>query len=118
MNRKFRLTSPKDFKRVRRTGTSYAHPLVVLLASPNTIQRSRFGVTTSRALKKAVDRNRAKRLLREALRRRLPQVRPGWDVVLIARAELPHKPWREVEQAVDDLLTRADLTTNVEEPRD
>jgi ribonuclease P protein component len=115
MNRKFRLTSPKDFKRVRRTGKSYAHPLVVLLARPNQLTRSRFGVTTSRSVKHAVDRNRAKRLLRETLRRRLTTIRPGWDILLIARPRLALASWQTVQQVIDDLLAQANLMTNHDE---
>lgn len=48
----------------------------------------RFGLTASRKVGKAVQRNRARRRLREAARRVLPvRGRPGWDYVLIARRE-------------------------------
>ena len=109
MNRKYRLTKSTDFKRVRRTGKSYAHPLVILTASPNDRVISRFGVTADRALGTAVQRNRAKRLLREALRSYLTALAGGWDVILIAHPALIEADWNDVCSAVASLLRRAGL---------
>ncbi len=107
MERNFRLTSPTDFKRVRRTGRTYAHPLVVLVVSPNSLGQPRFGVTTSRGLRKATERNRAKRRLRHALQPHLRTTKPGWDLVFIARVQLLEAPWEELTAAVQDLLEQA-----------
>ena len=108
MNRRYRLTNSSDFQRVRRTGTSYAHPFAILLAAPGR-DASRFGFTAGRALGGAVARNRAKRLLREAIRQHLPQIEPGWDAVLIARPEILQADWKEVLSSIRQLLTRAGM---------
>ncbi len=115
MDRKYRLTSSTDFKRVRRTGKSYAHPLAVLVVARNDLSHSRFGVTASRALGKAVSRNRARRRLREALRSYLPEISPGWDVVLIARPDVIDAEWTQVQEAVGGLLRRARLLSRQDE---
>jgi ribonuclease P protein component len=109
MNRKYRLTSSTDFKRVRRTGKSYAHPLAILVVSPNDLTISRFGVTAGRALGGAVRRNRAKRRLREALRTFMPRMASGQDVVLIARPALIEAQWTDVLKALVTLLEDAGL---------
>ena len=109
MNRRYRLTKSTDLKRVRRTGKSYAHPLVILAVSPNDRSISRFGVAAGRALGSAVQRNRAKRLLREALRSYLASVAGGWDVVLIARPALIEAEWNDVCSAVVNLLKSSGL---------
>lgn len=109
MNRRYRLTSSTDFKRVRRTGKSYAHPLAILITSPNDQAVSRFGVAAGRALGNAVRRNRAKRRLREALRGYVPRTIGGRDVVLIARPALNEAKWSEVLDAMATLLRRAGL---------
>jgi len=109
LKRKFRLTSPTDFKRVRRYGKSYAHPLIVLVALPNEETQSRFGVAVGRTLGNAVKRNRVKRTLREALRPMLPAITPGWDVILIARRPIAEATFDEVQQAVIQLLKRVGL---------
>lgn len=117
MNRKYRLTNSSDFKRVRRTGRSYAHPLAILAACPNDREHVRVGITAGRTLGGAVQRNRAKRLLREVMRRKLNSLPPGWDIVVIARPELLRAPWPQIEQALEDLLARAGLRLDENERR-
>lgn len=71
--------------------------------------RPRFGFVAGKAVGGAVQRNRAKRLLREAARACEPQVAPGWDLLLIARAPLAGSRLVEVLAAVRQLLRRARL---------
>lgn len=109
MQRKFRLTRSTDFKRVRRTGKSYAHPFVVLVVQASEAPRVRVGVTAGRSVGGAVQRNRAKRLLREAMRPLLPGLLPGWDLVLIARPALLSSTLQDVQQTLANLLRRAHI---------
>jgi ribonuclease P protein component len=109
VKRRFRLTRSTDFKRVRNDGKSYAHPLVVLIASPSPEQGTRVGVSAGRALGGAVQRNRAKRLLRESIRPFIPLLPTGWDLVLIARSPLITAKFPDVQTAVCGLLRRAGL---------
>jgi ribonuclease P protein component len=97
---KFRLTRSTDFKRVRRFGKSYAHPLIVLVALPNDLGKSRLAVSAGRSLGGAVERNRAKRLLREAIRPNIPSVMPGWDCLFLARQSILTAPFQHITTAV------------------
>jgi ribonuclease P protein component len=106
---RFRLTSSNDFKRVRRFGKSYAHPLVVLVALPNELAVTRFGVAAGRSLGGAVKRNRAKRRLRAAVQPLLDQTITGWDVILIARQPLLEAPFQDICAALETLLGKANL---------
>ncbi len=110
MQRKFRLTRSTDFKRVRRFGKSYAHPLVVLIVQPNDSPAVRVGVTAGKTVGSAVRRNRAKRLLRAAMQRLLPDLAPGSDILLIARQPLAESTLQQAQSALQALLRRAGLT--------
>ncbi len=92
---------------MRRTGNSYAHPLVVLISSPNELALTRFGVTASKAVGSAVSRNRAKRRIRASIQSILPKVKGGWDVLVIARAPVLDADWSEIGKALQKLLKQA-----------
>jgi len=123
VQRKFRLTRSEDFKRVRRSGKSYAHPLVVLIVqtydkrSSPVDQRSgamdqprvKIGVAAGRTVGTAVHRNRAKRLLREAIRSLIPNISSNLDLILIARPGLVTATLDETRGALLTLLERAKI---------
>ena len=109
MNRKFRLTKSTDFMRVRRSGKSYAHPLVVLVILPNDRGKTIFAISAGRSLGNAVIRNQAKRVLREIIRPLLPELVPGWDVVVLARKPMAAASFQEVQAALHLLMKRSNL---------
>ncbi|NPA93588.1 MAG: ribonuclease P protein component [Chloroflexi bacterium] len=116
MNRRFRLRKNADFQRVRREGRAYAHPLVVLIVAPNELAQVRVGVAAGRSVGKAVQRNKAKRRLREIMRPLIPQIAPGHDLMLIARKPMIEADFAEVRRAVLTLLRRADLLQPGQDP--
>lgn len=109
MQRKFRLTRSDEFQRVRRNGKSYAGPLIVLITQTNQSSGSRVGIVAGRTVGNAVRRNRAKRLLREAMRPLLPALAPGWDLVIVARPDLSTATLDQTRSALHTLLRRAGL---------
>ena len=110
MNGKFRLRKSTDFKRVRRLGKSYAHPFVVLVKHPNQEGCSRYGVAAGRSVGNAVERNRAKRRIREIIRSRITRIPDGWDIVFLARNAINRASHTELKSALDELIIRAELS--------
>ncbi len=110
MKQRFRLKNTSDLKRVRRTGKSFAHPLVVLqVARSSDSDGLRIGIIASRAIGNAVNRNYAKRLLREAIRPQISNIQPGYDLVLVARHAVVVSNFKDLQFAVQQLLERANL---------
>lgn len=110
MERRIRLRRSGDVRRVFDEGESWAHPLLVLIVRRNSGDTSRVGVTASRKVGGAVERNRAKRLLREAARHLYPEYEDqGWDIMLVARPGLVGASTSQVERALASLLGRAGL---------
>jgi ribonuclease P protein component len=109
VKRSFRLTRSTDFKRVRRSGKSYAHPLVVLYAQKSDLPGVRVGISAGLSVGDAVRRNRAKRLLRAAMAGLLPGIQPGSDLLLIARSPLTASNLQQTREALTDLLKRSSL---------
>ena len=113
MKRCFRLTRSTDIKRVRRSGKSYAHPLVVLYVLKSDLPGTHVGVSAGLAAGNAVKRNRAKRLLRAAMNDLIPLIVPGSDLLLIARSPLPAANVFQAREALSGLLKRAGLLAQV-----
>ncbi len=82
---------------------------MLLNAAHNGQDRVRCGFVAGKKVGGAVERNRARRLLRETLRERLPRIKPGWDLVLIARAPIIEVKLEAVGKEMDDLLLRGKL---------
>jgi len=80
---------------------------MVVLVLPNGLDRARLGIVASRKLGGAVQRNRAKRLLRELFRRHKPQPPPaGHDIVVIPRRELLDAAFPDLEADYKSLLQK------------
>ncbi len=109
MKRRFRLRRNARFQEVRRKGKAYSSDLLVLIALPNGLATSRFGFAVSSRIGGAVERNRIKRRLRECMRLRLEQIKPGWDIVLIARRPIRDADYWSMDAACARLLGRAHL---------
>jgi len=109
MKRKYRLRRNSDFQRVRHVGKSYASPFLVLAFLRNNVDHSRFGFVVSKQLGKAVDRNKIKRRIREAVRLRFLHIATGYDVVFVARKRAGSASFVELAQSAESLFKEAGL---------
>jgi ribonuclease P protein component len=107
MRKEQRLTKPQQFASVYHRGISKSSNLLVMRALPNGLPLSRFGFSISKKVGGAVVRNHLKRRLREILR--VAPVKPGWDIVFIARPPATEADFATLKTIVESLLTRHDL---------
>jgi len=111
VKRALRLLRPEQFQRVRREGQVFNHPLVRLNVAPNRHrQQVRCGFVVSKHVGKAVQRNRAKRRMREAVRLMLHHVARGVDLVFVIRThEVAEVPFPHLQSSIEQLLHRAGI---------
>jgi ribonuclease P protein component len=109
-----RLSRSAEFERVYRHGRSTANRHLVLYSFPTADQeRPRLGLSVSRKVGGAVERNLVKRLLRESFAQAEPEMRSGHDVVVVARPEARELAEREglagISTALEELIGKAGL---------
>jgi ribonuclease P protein component len=101
------LSRPQDFAAIQEGGTIRSGPLLATRVLRTDLGTTRFGLATGRVLGPAVVRNRVRRRLREEIRSLLPSLRPGWDVLVIARPAIVGADQRALGTALGRLLARS-----------
>ena len=107
------LTKPGQYALVYGKGRSWRSNLLVMKTLPNGLTLSRYGLSVSKRVGKAVTRNRVKRVLREVLRSE--SLESGWDIIFIARPLAADASYADMEKSIDTLLSRAQLLKLPEE---
>lgn len=109
MKRAVTLKENYEFRRLYQRGKSAAGGTMVLYCRKNHLGHNRLGLTASTKLGHAVVRNRCRRRLREVYRLNLPQMRKGYDIVLVARGKTATAPWKELNSTFLKLCRKLDL---------
>ena len=91
------LKTNHDFRRVYRKGTSAVRPCLVVYICPNRREENRLGFTVTAKVGKAHTRNRVRRRLREIYRLHEVGLRPGCDMVVVARTRAAEVSYRRLE---------------------
>ncbi len=102
-----RLRRKSEFETVFEQGRRSSGRFMTVLLRPNRLESPRLGIVASRKLGGAVQRNRAKRLIRDLFRRHKPDLGPeGQDVVVIPRPELLDAAFANLEADYQSVLRR------------
>jgi ribonuclease P protein component len=109
--RSARLLLSRDFQRVFNQKTNVVGKYMVVWLGEGNATSLRLGVIASkRTFRRAVDRNRAKRLLREAFRLNRSRVEGSGDLVIIARRRILDVKCQAVEKELLWLLKKSGIT--------
>ncbi len=111
MRKSYKLTirQQKHFDAVYKHGKSKGSRNVVVLYRKNGLDYSRMAYVASKKVGNSVQRNRARRLMREAYRTMDGRIAKGYDVILVARQEINGKKCNEVQRSLYGVLRAEEL---------
>lgn len=87
------------FRRLYARGDSAVGRFVVVYARRNGTDGNRLGITTGAKLGRAVDRNRARRRIRETYRLNESRLKRGYDIVIVARSAAIDGDFQEMQRS-------------------
>ena len=103
------LRYKKDFDRLYKKGRSSGEKYLVVFHINNGFPYIRKAFLASKKVGGAVERNRARRLMKESFRKIEKEIKPGRDIVCIARNTIVGARCLEVEESMRKALTKAGL---------
>lgn len=112
MKRKTTLKENYEFRRIYKKGTSGVSSFLVVYVRENRSGQNRLGITVSAKLGHAVTRNRIRRRFREIFRLAQPEMKQGFDVVLVARSRAVAASYQELDRTFRRLCGKLDLMEN------
>ena len=101
-----RLKKSWQFRKIYKEGDKYFSKLFILYVLPNDTQENRLGLTVTKKVGISVQRNRIKRVIREAFRL-LEGIAPGNDLVVVARKSAVNLKYSQARESLIYLLHRA-----------
>jgi ribonuclease P protein component len=105
--RENRLTKRTDFANVYRIGRFSSEGPLSAKSAPNKSEISRIGFSIEKKFfKKAVERNRMKRVLREAFRENLKELKTGLDIVIFYKKSEKNPDYQEISELVKKIIKK------------
>jgi len=93
------LKKNSDFRRLYSRGKCSVNSYMAVYCRRNGVGVNRLGYTVSTKLGHAVLRNRIRRRLREIVRLRTPELKSGWDIVIVARRRCVNADYHKMDAA-------------------
>ena len=104
-----RLKKSWEFQRVYKKGRKCWNAHFVIYVYPTQHSQPRLGITVSKKVGISVQRNRVKRLIREAFRRLKVELLPQYDIVVVGRKAACGLSGQQATESLHQLFSRASI---------
>ena len=111
LNRTYSLKRHKEFRFTYRTGHQVGGGSFVLVTARNRKGKVQVGFSVSKKIGNSVTRNRAKRRLKACFSALLPYVKPGFNLVFVAKPSALSVPFADMQKSMVSALRKAGLYT-------
>lgn len=101
-----KLNLSREFSKLKKFGVVLHQPFYTVLYSKSKTNQKKIGFVLSSKVGKAVERNRAKRLLSEVVRANLEKFPEGVDIVFIARSNIKDVKYEDLDLSVNQVLSK------------
>lgn len=109
------LRKKDDFSLIYKKGKSVPERYIVLFYRKNNLPYNRIAFLASKKVGNSVQRNRAKRLMKESYRLSCNNIKEGYDLVFIARNTINGRSFAEADRSLVNALRRVNLLQKPEE---
>ena len=107
MEKRIRLRSNQDYKKVYARGKSYLNRNFTLIVKSNVLDHARVGFSITKKMGNAVTRNRLKRRLREMIRLNQKRLVKPMDIIVIPRQNTLDMDYKKLESQLRHVLQLA-----------
>ena len=97
----------RTFRHLYRSKKCYVYPQLVVYVGRNRCNEFRYGITASKKIGNAVQRNRCRRVIKAALYTLGAELRKGYDVVIVARSRAAYVKSTELTAVLEESLKKA-----------
>jgi ribonuclease P protein component len=105
-----RLPLRKEFNRLKKEGKLFQDKFFSLLVARGQLPESRFAFIVSKKIhKRAVKRNKVRRLLAESVQAFLPKIKSGIDAVFLTKKTINDKSFDQIKKEVEKIFKQVNL---------
>jgi len=109
MDKKLRLRSNEDFKKVYKYGKSYWNRNLVIYFRKNELDHCRIGFTVTKKIGNSVVRNKIRRRMKEIIRKNIDNISGEYDIILVPKKNVADIDYKTLESATIHILKLAGL---------
>ncbi|MBQ7579207.1 MAG: ribonuclease P protein component [Clostridia bacterium] len=110
LKKEYRLKKKYQFNYTFKNGQSAGSKHLVIVFTPSNNKNIKIGLAVTKKVGKAFMRNKIKRQIRSAIAPMLSNLKPKYNLIIVARPNIVNTPYKEIESEINYLIKKANLS--------